>query len=117
MTSIAALNDLFRRQILSNPDLWPTNKRIPGKAVTTPGVARLPADGLRTSCEQVRDFSAFAPANDPHGEHDFGAIQVGGEQFFWKIDYLDPVYEFGADDPPDLTGTRRVLTIMMAEEW
>lgn len=117
MMSIAQQNDLFRRQILSSPDLWPAKERIPGKAVTTRGLDLLPADGLRTARDQVRDFSAFTLANDPHGEHDFGAIQVGDEQLFWKIDYFDPTYEFGADDPSDLARTRRVLTIMLAEEW
>jgi len=33
---------------------------------------------------KVRAFDAFTNDNDPHGEHDFGAIDEGGVRCFWK---------------------------------
>ncbi|NKE48636.1 DUF3768 domain-containing protein [Roseomonas frigidaquae] len=68
--------------------------------------------------EAVQTFSAFTGDNDPHGEHDFGAIDLPGvERVFWKIDYYDPSFEFGSEDPADPKITRRVLTIMLASEY
>ena len=51
------------------------------------------------------------------GEHDFGSFTVGEEQLFWKIDYYDLSLEFGSNDPADPSQTKRVLTIMLAEEY
>ena len=66
---------------------------------------------------RVAAFDAFNADNDPHQERDFGAIDhpVAG-RVFWKIDYYDSSYEFGAEDPAD-PSTKRVLTVMLAEEY
>lgn len=49
---------------------------------------------------------------------DFGTIEVDGVgRIFWKIDYFDSCYEYGSEDPTDPAATRRVLTIMRAEEY
>lgn len=37
----------------------------------------------------VRAFTAFTPDNDPHGEHDFGFVEVGTVRCFWKVDCHD----------------------------
>jgi hypothetical protein len=67
---------------------------------------------------KVREFSTFTPDHDPYGEHDFGAIeQESVGTVFWKIDYYDVDYECGSPDPADPKVTRRVLTIMLAEEY
>ena len=66
---------------------------------------------------RVATFNDFNADNDPHGEHDFGAIELCGRRFFFKIDYFDAAIEFGAEDPADPTKTTRVLTIMVAEEY
>lgn len=63
----------------------------------------------------VRDYTDFNEDNDPYGEHDFGSFELSGYKFFWKIDY----YQADDDtwcDPLD-TDCRRVLTIMLAEEY
>ncbi|WP_299871064.1 DUF3768 domain-containing protein [uncultured Sulfitobacter sp.] len=65
----------------------------------------------------VSEFSVFTEDNDPHGEHDFGTFEYLGETCFWKIDAYDNDYFMGSDDPTDLSKTRRVLTVMLAEEW
>jgi type I restriction enzyme, R subunit len=67
--------------------------------------------------DRVRNFNEFTEDNDPHGEHDFGAIELDGEMYFWKFDYFDPSMEYGSDDPSDPTKTTRVLTIMHRSEY
>lgn len=67
--------------------------------------------------QQVAEFSDFTEHNDPHAEHDFGAFDFHGHKCFWKIDAYNEDYSMGTDDPADLTKTRRVLTIMLAEEY
>ena len=65
----------------------------------------------------VSEFNVFTEHNDPHGEHDFGTFEYLGETCFWKIDAYNNDYSMGSDDSTDLSKTRRVLTVMLAEEW
>ena len=51
------------------------------------------------------------------GEHDFGSFEIGEQRFFWKIDYYDLSLCYGSNDPAEPTLTKRVLTIMLAEEY
>ena len=85
--------------------------------VLTAGVAGLPLDVKAHVLIQVQSFASFNVDNDPHGEHDFGSVEVAGETFFWKIDHYDEDCEFGSEDPADPEKTTRVLTIMLAEEY
>ena len=101
---IRELNDAFR-------------KSMAGDVVITHGVAGLPSDVRAMVIRKVATFDAFTPDNDPHGEHDFASFDVAGHKLFWKIDYYDLRLEFGSDDPADAAKTRRVLTIMLAEEY
>lgn len=102
---IAELNDVLRTTFLT------------GKVLLTEGIRDLP-DALQSSViEAVQTFQAFTPDNDPHGEHDFGALTVEGHKVFWKIDYYAPDMLHGSDDASDPKQTRRVLTIMLAEEY
>ena len=66
---------------------------------------------------QVNLFDAFTDSNDPYLEHDFGSIQLGENNIFWKIDYYDLDLQMYSPDPSDETVTARVLTIMLAEEY
>jgi Protein of unknown function (DUF3768) len=50
----------------------------------------------RKIIEAVAAFKDFSAGNDPHNEHDFGAIEVDGNKIFWNA---------------------RVLTIMLAREY
>jgi hypothetical protein len=65
----------------------------------------------------VARFDSFNEDNDPHGEHDFGAVEIAGERIFWKIDYYDLQLRYGSDDPANPDVTRRVITIMLASEY
>ena len=103
---IRDLNDRFRRL-----------RQGQGRLFVTAGVnARGPAFVAEAICA-VRSFEAFSADNDPHGEHDFGAVTVQGIRLFWKLDYFDPSLSLGSEDPADEAKTCRVLTIMLAEEY
>lgn len=103
---IRELNDAFRRGGLTS-----------GRWVTTPGVAALGTVFLLCAVSMVRQFDAFTPDNDPHGEHDFGTFDLAGERLFWKIDFYDPSLKYSSESPEDLKATVRVLTIMLASEY
>ena len=65
----------------------------------------------------VKCFHNFTVDNDPWGEHDFGAFTVDGERVYWKIDHMSRDDETHAPDASNRRLTRRVLTIMLAEEY
>ena len=114
---IRELNDAFRTTLKG------------GRVMVTSGVAEL-SDTLKSKVlMQVANFQDFTPANDPHGEHDFGSVMLVDQKFFWKIDYYDKEMmtksspltkvsmEQGSEDPSDPEKTTRVLIIMLAEEY
>jgi len=88
-----------------------------GKVMFTRGITALPEEDQAAILERVCTFDDFAPANDPYGEHDFGAFEHNGHRIFWKIDYYDRDERFGSPDPADPRVTKRVLTIMLAGEY
>lgn len=101
---IAKDNDLFRSTMITTAC---------HKIVLTVGVSESPdREAVITA---VRAFKDFTQDNDPHGEHDFGAITVGVTKYFWKIDYYDSSFEYGAD--PREGRVSRLLTIMRADEY
>lgn len=108
---IAAMNDQFRKGGHS--------QAVPGQMFTTRGFAALPLEIQLRALTLVHTFEAFTADNDPHGEHDFGALQVDGAgKIFWKIDYYaDADMEFGSEDPADPAQSYRVLTVMLASEY
>lgn len=88
-----------------------------GKVMVTRGVADLPLATRLKIMQKVQSFNNFNASNDPNGEHDFGAFDLEGVTYFWKIDYYDLNYEYLSIDPCDQTITNRVLTIMLADEY
>ncbi len=88
-----------------------------GSMVLTAGVQAL-EDKLRAALvDQISRFDAFTKDNDPHGEHDFGSIEIGDKKFFWKIDYFDLKLERHSPDAANADVTHRVLTVMLAGEY
>ena len=102
---IRVLNDNFRTTFVG------------GRILTTASVAELPIISKSRLFLGVQSYAAFSQADDPHGEHDFGAVEIDGEKYFWKIDYYDLSQRFGSEDPSDPAQTTRVLTIMRADEY
>ncbi len=47
----------------------------------TAGVEAMPLDQRRSLLQKIRSFEAFGEDNDPHAEHDFGALDEAGERF------------------------------------
>ena len=66
---IRALNDEFRRTFVG------------GAVMITAGVEAMPAEQRKSLLAKVRAFDDFTEDNDPHGEHDFGAIDESGVTF------------------------------------
>lgn len=83
----------------------------------TQGVITLADEVKKAVLNAVQAFEDFSPTNDPHGEHEFGAVTLNSAAFFWKIDYYDRDLQYGSPDPADDAVTCRVLTIMHAEEY
>ena len=102
---IRELNDRFRQTFAF------------GEVVCTQGIYRLPSWTKVNIFEAVRTFNRFDEDNDPYGEHDFGIVTVDGAKCYWKIDYYDQYLHSGSKDASDPHKTRRVLTIMLAEEY
>lgn len=105
------LNDELRGLLFDGP--------ITGanRIVITNGVAEEGDDFVAAALAAVAQFDDFTPDNDPHGEHDFGALDVQGERLFFKIDYYDCDLTMHSPDPTDPNVTVRVLTIMLASEY
>lgn len=103
--TVQQLNDQFRTTLSGGRILLTSGIQVPGHA------------SVLQILRAVAQFDAFDQSNDPHGEHDFGAIEHEGDTIFWKIDYYDLDLEQGSPDPSDPAVTARVLTIMLAWEY
>ena len=110
-TQIAAMNDRFRQEGPS--------RAVPGRMLTTAGIAALPSSLQAAIVARVQAFEAFTEDNDPHGEHDFGSIDLqGAPRVFWKIDcYADAEIDAGSEDAADAARSFRVLTVILASEY
>ena len=119
---IARLNDMARQAM-----------GIACTAVATVGFRSLPEADQSQVRELIETFDAFDENNDPHGERDFGTIyqladdrwtterprlrEDERERVFWKLDYYDRQMQFASDDAANPAVTRRVLTIMLSDEY
>ena len=77
------------------------------KNVITRGIQALGREAVFEAIAAVKEFDTFTPENDPHLEHDFGAVTLStGEGCLWKI-----------DDYNGHEGIRCLLTLLLASEW
>lgn len=102
---IKELNDRFR------------NSFVGGKVILSQGISSKSNADIGMIMEKVRTFHNFTKGNDHYGEHDFGSFTYKGDKIFWKIDYYDRNLEYMSEDPADVIKTKRVITIMLAEEY
>jgi hypothetical protein len=102
---IRALNDEMRQRLIG------------GMAIMTPGIAALGPEAVARIVKTIEVYDDFCHANDPHEEHDFGAFDANGHNVFFKIDYYDETLTVHSPDPSDPKVTKRVITIMLAEEY
>ena len=119
---IARLNDLVRSAM-----------GVACTAVATVGFRSLSASDQSCVRELIETYDAFDEDNDPHGERDFGTIYQlacgrstterprlrddAHERVFWKFDYYDRDLQLESEDAANTAITRRVLTIMLADEY
>src|SRR3954447_10632706 len=101
VTAIRQLNDELRQTLRG------------GIVTMTPGVMALGEVRQLEVLKAVARFDRFDADNDPHGEHDLGSLDVGGERVLWKIDYFDRALTNHSPGPTDPAVTTRVLTIML----
>ncbi len=85
--------------------------------VVTVGVQALGEDGVRAALGAVASFDDFTEESDPHGEHDFGAVEIADQKLFWKIDYFDLRLTWHSPDKANEKITQRVLTIMLVSDY
>jgi hypothetical protein len=103
---VAQLNDLFRQ----------TGRG--GKSVVTQGIQALGPIAVILLQRAVATHTTFTEDNDPYGWREFGVIERPDlPKVFWKIDYYDPDFHFGSEDPADPSKTGRILTILLASEY
>ena len=102
---IRMLNDQLRKHLLD------------GGAVMTAGIAALGGEAVQRLVQTLATFDDFCAANDPHGEHDFGAFDFDGTAVMFKIDYYDKSLNHHSPDPADPAVTERIITLMLAEEY
>jgi hypothetical protein len=102
---IRHFNDELRRNLIC------------GGAFMTVGVAALGPEIAERICEAIMLYDDFCLDTDPYGERDFGSIKVEGRTIFFKVDYYSNDMRHGSPDPSDPTVTKRILTIMLAEEY
>jgi hypothetical protein len=103
--AIVRLNDMFRTTLQS------------GTVILTEEIRVFSEEEQAVILAAVQNFWAFTADNDPHEEHDFGNFLFNNTQILFKIDYYDLNMEFLSENPADPNLTRRVLTIMLAEEY
>jgi hypothetical protein len=88
-----------------------------GRIMVTTGVQALGTDMIQRIDQAIAAFDEFDEDSDPHGEHDFGVVEIDGHEIMFKIDYYDQTLTYLSPDPSDPEATVRVMTIMLAEEY
>lgn len=103
------LNDKFRTK----------GDQTLGRFTCTRSITALTGQGMIDIINAVKQFDDWSESNDPYGEHDFGAFEVNGESYIWKIDYMDNIYQGGVDhsERNNTERCKRVLTIMRSDEY
>ncbi|MCK1543481.1 DUF3768 domain-containing protein [Bradyrhizobium sp. 160] len=71
--------------------------------------------GARSEAITVHDD--FCKDSDPYGEHDFGSVKVDGHTILFKVDYFVERYDSRVARPIGSYRYKRILTIMLAEEY
>jgi len=79
----------------------------------TMGVAALGPDLAERIFDAITLYDDFCQESDPYQEHDFGSLRIDGH----SIHYFSNDMSQASPDPSNLSVTKRILTIMLAEEY
>ena len=90
---------------------------VGGLIIATSGVRSLQGFNQFELLQALARYDRFDLDNDPHGERDFGDLEVWGAELLWKIDYYDRELIYGSNDAADPEQTTRVLTAMLPLEY
>jgi Protein of unknown function (DUF3768) len=102
---IRHLNDLLRC------------KGIGGQVMVTAGLDAMGPEMVAAVLRAIAAFTDFNADNDPHGERDCATVKVGDLSIIWKIDYFDQSLNYHSPDPAEPKVTRRVMTVMLSDEY
>ena len=102
---ICALNDALRRFGRG------------GRVMMTSGIEALGSAVIARIMAAIAGFDVFTADNDPHGEHDCAILDVDGIRVLFKVDYYDRDLAYHSPDASDPSVTRRVMTVMRADEY
>ena len=105
VTTIRKLNDQFRQSLRG------------GVLVMTAGVIALGQDRQLKILEAVVQVRPLRRGQRPVRRARLWGAGGRGERLFFKIDYYDQDLSAHSPDPADPSVTKRVLTIMLAEEY
>ena len=103
--AIAQLNDQLRKTLSG------------GDVMGTRGVRSLTGFTASELARALAKYDAFDVDNDPHGERDFGDVELCDATLLWKIDYYDHQLQYASSDPADPHRTVCVLTVMLESEY
>lgn len=112
MQGIAEANDAFRTTIFT-----PNRSRPKGVLVVTDRVGERGPDFLEAAVSAVAAFDRFNDECSASDEHNFGRLEVEGVPLVWQISLRDKTFSDYSPDPDDLEQTRRILLLMLAEEY
>lgn len=106
----ARLNDLARK----DPDA--ANALV----VAAPGLKALLSGGevaVGTVMQKLTAFDDFVEGNDPYNERDMGEFKIGRHTIIWKVDYYDLDMGAHSEAEWDVSATKRVITLMLPEDY
>ncbi len=105
VAEIRRLNDQFRTTFRG------------GQILLTASVAELPDMVKASALEKVAAFKDFNEENDPYQERDYGSFDHCDREVWFKIDYYNLTLDSASEDPADVSKTKRIMTIGLAQDW
>ena len=109
---IAKLNDELRKQIINNQ--W---QKTHNMIVMSKGISEYDPMEQNAIFEKVAEYNDFSEDNNPFKERHFGDFEFNFVKMYWQIDYYDLNGEYHSEDKSNPDITKRVLTIMKADEY
>jgi hypothetical protein len=79
------------------------------------GVA-LPKEEQAEITQRIQSLAAATLDVEPSADLDSGSFECVGKTILWKIEFFDIQLRFSSPNPADEWVTRRVITVMLAEE-